>query len=73
MDLAHVPVGPEAAIDLKLEGGAVKLIVGYKGADADVQLVGALKPKAFVEKLKVMIPGQIDDAIFDLILAQMEK
>ena len=73
MELSHVAIGSEGVLDLKLEGGAVVLAVGYKGADADASLSVALKPKMFVEKLKALIPGQIDDMIFDVLLAQLEK
>ena len=73
MEIGHIAVGAEGMLDLKLEGGAVVLAVGYKGADADAMLSVSLKPQAFVEKLKAMIPGSIDDVIFDLILAQLSK
>ena len=73
MELGHIAVGAEGVLDLKLEGGAVVLSVGYKGADADASLSVALKPQAFVEKLKSLIPGTIDDVIFDIILAQLSK
>lgn len=73
MDLAHVAVGPEGDVDVKIEGGMVKLILKYNGADTVASLEVGLKPQAFVEKLKKAIPGSIDDMIFDLILAQLNK
>lgn len=72
MELGNVAVGPEANLVLKLEDGKVKVMLKYAGADVEADLGVALKPDAFVAKLKEMIPGKVDDMVFDLILAQLK-
>lgn len=72
MDLGKIELGPEAAVAMKLENGMVKVSVAYVGADANVGLHVDLKPQAFVAKLKEMIPGKVDDMVFDLLLAQLK-
>jgi len=71
MDIVNQPVGGEGDVKVVLEGGKLKLVVGYDGKGVDGSLSVALDPKYFVDKLKAAIPGQIDDMLFDALLAML--
>lgn len=72
MEVAKVAIGAEASVELKLEDGMIKVVGVQDGADGKVKLEISFKPQAFVAKLKAAIPGQIDDMIFDVLLAQLK-
>jgi hypothetical protein len=65
----------QGSVSLKIEGG--KLVVGGTvgtdkfGVEGQLNLV--VTPKALGELLKKAIPGQIDDAIIDVMVAALEK
>lgn len=71
MELAHADLGSEGKFELKLEGGKLVAVINYSGADAEGALSVALKPSVFIDKLKALIPGKIDDMFFDLLLAKL--
>lgn len=71
--MLQVPVGPEAKFDMKLEEGKVKITIAYQGADADAGAFVHLKPDAFIEKLKKMIPGELDDVILEALKKSLMK
>lgn len=71
MELVEVKKG-EAELQIKLEGGLVKLSVGYEGEGAGAQVIVSLKPEYFVNKLTAAIPGEIDDQIAAGLLALLK-
>lgn len=67
MDLVKGDIGPEAHYDLKMENGLLKLAVDYKGAEVGAGASVSIEPGLFLDKLKGLIPGQIDDAVIELL------
>lgn len=53
---------------ISIEGGNVKLM--YDGKGMDVSLV--LEGEYFLDKLAEAIPGQVDDAVIELIKAALK-
>lgn len=60
-------LGPEAKFALKRDGLKVIATVALdtKGVDASVSV--GVEGDYFVDQLKELIPGKIDDAIFDML------
>jgi hypothetical protein len=63
----EVMEGKVGMIDYSLElvDGKVKLSGMFNGNGVDVGVNLALEPVIFLDKLKAIIPGKIDDAIID--------
>lgn len=72
MDLVDGVLGPEADYKLELSEGLLKLSASYAGKGGKADLLLALEPGYFLDKLKAVIPGEIDDAIFDIIKGALE-
>ena len=71
VDLANAKKG-EAELDLKLEEGKLKLIISYDGAETDAKLEVASDIAKFIDKLNAAIPGDVDDAIGELLKAAIK-
>lgn len=71
MEVLEVKKG-EAELQVKLEGGLIKLSVGYEGEGAGAQVIVSLKPEYFVKKLTDAIPGEIDDQVAAGLLALLK-
>lgn len=72
-ELLKGDAGP-VSYDLELVEGKVKISVGSsKLQGVDVSLAVAVDASLFLDKLKGMIPGQIDDAIIDALKAAFLK
>lgn len=67
MDLVKGALGSEANFDLKMEAGQLILTVSYKGSEASASLSAGVEPGLFLDKLKALIPGQVDDAVIEII------
>jgi len=65
-DLVEIKKG-EASLDLDFKEGKLRLSVSYDGKGADAGLFVDLDPDYFLDKLKAVIPGQIDDAIIEML------
>lgn len=65
-DLVEIKKG-EATLDLDFKEGKLRLSVSYDGKGADAGLFVDLEPDYFLDKLKAVIPGQIDDAIIEML------
>lgn len=65
-DLVEIKKG-EATLDLDFKEGKLRLSVSYDGKGADAGLFVDLDPDYFLDKLKAVIPGQIDDAIIEML------
>lgn len=72
MELVHGAIGAEASYDLKMEAGLLKLSVSYKGNEAGASASVSLEPGLFLDKLKALIPGQIDDAVIELLKSALK-
>ena len=65
-DLVELKKG-EATLDVDFKDGKLRLSVSYDGKGADAGLFVDLDPDYFLNKLKAVIPGQIDDAIIEML------
>lgn len=65
----ELALGPEAKASLKFEGGKAVLAVVYEGVQASANLSVSLDAEQFGKMLKDAIPGKIDDAIIDVLIA----
>lgn len=72
MEIAKGSIGPEASYDLELKDGGVSIVITYVGADAKAKLEASLSVDVFIDKLKKLIPGTIDDAILDGLKAALK-
>ncbi len=66
-DLVSGQIGSEGTYDVALKSGNVVATINYDGAELGAQVTLTIKSKAGLEKLKTLIPGQIDDAIISVI------
>lgn len=57
----------EMDLELKLIDGKVRLDLNYDGKGANAGVFVELEPEYFLEKLKNLIPGKIDDTIIDML------
>lgn len=63
-ELIESKLGP-AELKLELVEGQIKLSIKYDGPGIDGEVACLVEPVFFLDKLKGIIPGQIDDAIID--------
>lgn len=65
-------IGPEAMYGLKLVDGNVVVEIKYDGKGVDGGAYVKMAPEYFVGKLKEMIPGKVDDMVFDVLIGAMK-
>lgn len=65
MDILDKSFG-ELDVDVRLEGGKAILEVATKHASGEAIFIVKQDAKYFLEKLKKLIPGSIDDLIIDV-------
>lgn len=66
-DLAKGQIGPEASYDLRLENGNLIFDLKYQGQDAGAGVSVSISSSSFLDKLEKLIPGQIDDAVIEML------
>ncbi len=71
MDVANVAIGAEGALNLKLEGGKIVLTITHVHASGEVVISAKEDAKYFLEKLKGVIPGTIDDMLINVAEASL--
>lgn len=69
MELANGNIGSEAGYELKIEGKFLKVGLKYEGKMANANLGVDLKLVEVLNKIKESIPGTIDDAVINSIIA----
>lgn len=67
-----IELGKEGKVDIKLANGKLYLIGGYDGVDLDAKLEVGIEVDVLFDKLKAKIPGQIDDAIIEVLKAALK-
>lgn len=72
-DILDGSIGKLGKYDLEFKGGKLCVEVDYSGGIVDAGVVLKLDAKLVFEALKKLIPGQIDDAIFDGAYALISK
>jgi len=71
-ELLEQKLGAEGTLEIKLEDGKLKLVVGYDGKGAGASVGLHLAPDYFLDKLAAAIPGGIDDAIINILKAALK-
>jgi len=73
--LAQGPIGSVGSYDVKFQGSF--LVAGMEAQASDSLVSGKLEIKLdgnkVIDALKTLIPGQIDDAIFEILRAALLK
>jgi hypothetical protein len=66
-ELADGEIGKEGMYDLKLADGVLCFMIGMdtKGVDASFEV--KMDAGYFIDKLKAVIPGEIDDAVLEML------
>lgn len=67
MDLAKGDIGPEAHYDVVFADAKLKAELKYAGAMGGAGLYVEVGVEQVVEAIKKAIPGQIDDAVLDVL------
>lgn len=62
----------EGSLQMKIEDGKVKVALVYDGKQADAKLEISLGADEYLDMLKKAIPGEIDDAIIDMLKLAMK-
>ena len=57
----------EFDFDFELKDGKVVMVAKYSGKGLESELVNKVHPEYFLEKLKKLIPGEVDDKIIDFL------
>ena len=63
----EIEIGSDADLDIEIGEGKVKLSLGYEGKGAKAGVFVEIKAEYFIDKLKKAIPGEIDDAILEML------
>ncbi len=63
----QIGIGTEGKVDIKLANGKLYLIGKYDGVQADAELSVGIEVDMFIDKLKGVIKGSVDDAILDVL------
>jgi len=72
MDLMDGKIGSEGDYDLVWKDGKLRFTIGYDGKGVDSGIYLDLEPSYFMEKLKLAIPGELDDKVIDMIMLAMK-
>ena len=70
-DLIDKEIGAEGGVKLSIVEGKIKLEVMYDGKGVDGSIAVMLEAGYFMDKLKDVIPGEIDDAVIEVIKAAL--
>ncbi len=65
MEIVDQKIGSEGEVKVELIDKKLKVTVTYVGTDATGEVSLAINAKAFLDKLKAVIPGSLDDYIID--------
>jgi len=71
-DLHEMPLGSEGELQLEIKEGDLMLSVSHASKGVAASLSARMSSEYFMDKLKEAIPGEIDDAIIDLIKAALK-
>lgn len=72
MELVNKQVGSEAAVEVRVEGLKLVLVMKYDGAQMDGEMKIAIDGEQFADKLAAAIPGKIDDAVIGMLKAALK-
>ena len=60
-------IGSDGEFELEFKDGKLRLILGLDSKGVDAGVFVDLEPEYFLDKLKKAIPGELDDAIINMI------
>lgn len=66
MDILDKQLGPEDKVKISLTGGKLVITNSYQGKQVGCDVSLTVDAKAFLEQLKVAIPGSIDDYVINM-------
>ena len=72
MEIVKGSLGPEAGYEVKFEGGKFVVGINYAGAELGGGLNIALDIDMVINAIEKAIPGQIDDAVLNLVKAALK-
>ncbi len=64
--------GKEFDMKLVISGGLVKIVGDYVGSGGAAKLEAGISVDYFIDELKAKIPGQIDDAVLEIVKAALK-
>lgn len=64
--------GKEFDMKLVISGGLVKIVGDYVGSGGAAKLEAGVSVDYFIDELKAKIPGQIDDAVLEIVKAALK-
>ena len=64
--------GKEFDMKLVISGGLVKIVGDYAGSGGAAKLEAGVSVDYFIDELKAKIPGQIDDAVLEIVKAALK-
>lgn len=67
IDLVDKQLGPEDKVKISLEGGKLVISNSYQGKQVGVDTAIKVDAKAFLDELKVAIPGNWDDLVINVV------
>ncbi len=73
MDIISKELGSAGSVSVKIEEGKIKLQSNYADGGLDGQVSLAVDSDYFLDKLAEKIPGQIDDAIIQVMKAALKQ
>lgn len=68
-DVATGQIGPETTWDIDFVDGMVKMKIDYAGKGAQAGAYASVPLEYYFTKLKEKIPGKVDDAVIDMLIA----
>lgn len=66
-ELLEKEIGKDGNLTIEFEGGKLKFIAGVESKGVDAGLYVDVDPDYFIDKLKEAIPGEIDDAVLEML------
>lgn len=72
-DLLEGTIGTNGSYDLRLAGSSAIVNAAYKVGVIGAKIELAISVKDLLLLLKDKIPGKIDDAVIDFVVAELEK
>lgn len=72
MEIAKGSLGAEVNYDLKMLDGMLQVMAVYKGEQTGASVSVSVDPSKFLDKLKELIPGSVDDVVIELMKSALK-
>lgn len=67
-----IQLSKELELKMELKDGKIQLSAVYSGDQAGAQMGVTLDPALFIDHLAALIPGKVDDALFEVLKAALK-